>query len=128
MHMIFVTLLGVLLLSALTIFQLLLIAGKPLGEYAWGGQHKVLPKKLRIGSVTSIVLYAAFTVILLSKAEVIVIIPDGVFLTVAIWTVTIYMMIGILMNAISRSKKERLVMMPVATMLAGIFLFVTLGV
>ena len=125
--MIFVTLLGVLLLATLAVFQLLLIAGKPLGEYAWGGQHKVLPKHLRIGSMVSILLYIVFIVLLVSKSGLVTIIPESAFLTTAMWIVTVYMTVGIMMNAISRSKKERLVMTPVAFMLAVVFLFVTLG-
>lgn len=125
--MIFVTLLGVLLLATLAVFQLLLIAGKPLGEYAWGGQHKVLPKHLRIGSMVSILLYIVFVVLLVSKSGLVTIIPESAFLTTAMWIVTVYMTVGIMMNAISRSKKERLVMTPVAFMLAVVFLFVTLG-
>ncbi|MEW9873186.1 hypothetical protein [Arthrobacter sp. HS15c] len=41
------------LLAALAVFQAALIAGAPLGRFAWGGQHDVLPAKLRIGSATS---------------------------------------------------------------------------
>ena len=47
-----------LLLAALAVFQLLLAMGAPLGRYAWGGQHHVLPMALRVGSVISIVIYA----------------------------------------------------------------------
>ena len=35
------------------IFQILLALGLPLGEYAYGGQNKVLPKKLRISSIAA---------------------------------------------------------------------------
>jgi hypothetical protein len=43
-------------LAGLTVFQAALIAGAPLGRFAWGGQHDVLPAKLRIGSAVSIAL------------------------------------------------------------------------
>ncbi len=52
-----------LLLAALAGFQAALLAGAPLGEYAWGGQHRVLPRRLRIGSAVAIVLYLLFAVI-----------------------------------------------------------------
>ena len=35
------------LMAALAVFQAALIAGAPLGRFAWGGQHDVLPAKLR---------------------------------------------------------------------------------
>lgn len=122
-----IALFGILMLVLLSIFQLLLVAGKPLGEYAWGGQYKVLPKKLRIASVFSIILYVVFGFFLASKAGLINAIPDGTFLTVAMWIFTCYFVLGIFMNAISRSKKERALMTPVAVSLAVVFLLVTLS-
>jgi len=119
--MLILAIVGCLLLFALSIFQILLIIGKPLGEYAWGGQHTVLPTKLRIGSVTSIILYVFFAVVLLSKTGVLQIIPDSSFLGVITWIIAGYSLLGIAMNAISRSKKERVVMTPVVTVLAIIF-------
>jgi hypothetical protein len=38
---------------------------------AWGGQHRVLPTKFRIGSALSIVLYAVFAYAALARAEVV---------------------------------------------------------
>lgn len=119
--------LGILILISLSVFQLLLVAGKPLGDYAWGGQHKELPKNLRLASVFSIILYVVFGLFLASKAGLINVIPDGSFLTVAMWVFTCYFALGIFMNAISRNKKERMVMTPVALSLAVIFLLVTLN-
>ena len=46
------------ILLALAIFQLALALGAPLGRFAWGGQHRVLPVRLRIGSAIAIVIYA----------------------------------------------------------------------
>lgn len=125
--MIIVALLGVLILFSLSVFQILLILGKPLGNYAWGGQHEVLPNRLRVGSVFSIMLYIVFSILLVSKAGLVDIIPDGLFLSVAIWVVTGYSVLGIFMNAISRSKKERLLMTPVVLLLAVIFLVVAVS-
>lgn len=125
--MILVGIVGLLILSALSVFQLALIAGKPLGRYAWGGQHSVLPKRLRIASVFSIVLYAVFGVFLANKAGFIGLIPDGSFLTTAMWVCTGYFTLGIGMNAVSRSKQERALMTPTAFMLAVVFLLVTLS-
>jgi len=101
----------------LAVFQVLLIAGLPLGEFAWGGQHKVLPKKLRIGSISSIFIYVLFLAIFLSKTGGVNLIQDGLLLNVLFVIMTIYSGLGILMNFISRSKKERLVMTPVAFIL-----------
>lgn len=112
---------GLLILFGLSVFQLSLILGKPFGEYAWGGQQRVLPKKLRIASVSSIVLYVVFGVFLASKAGITQLIPESSFLDIGMWVLTGYFALGVLMNGISRSKKERMVMTPIALLLAVIF-------
>jgi hypothetical protein len=114
------------LLAALAVFQGLLVAGAPLGRFAWGGQHAVLPAGFRIGSVVSIVLYGAIAVLILQVAGAISLLPDG-FADVAIWVLTGYFVLGIAMNAISRSWPERLVMTPVVAILAVACLVLALG-
>lgn len=115
---------GLLILLGLSLFQLLLVLGKPLGEYAWGGQQRVLPKKLRIASVSSIVLYAVFGIFLASKAGILQLLPESPLLDIGMWVLTGYFALGVLVNGISRSKKERMVMTPVALLLAAIFFVV----
>jgi hypothetical protein len=45
--------------AGLAVFQLLLAAGVPWGEAAWGGSHEgTLPASLRIGSAGSLLVYA----------------------------------------------------------------------
>jgi hypothetical protein len=114
------------LLAALAVFQGLLVAGLPLGRFAWGGRNEVLPVGLRIGSVVSIVLYAVFAVLILQAGGRLELLPDGL-VGVAIWVLTGYFTLGIVMNAISRSRSERLLMTPVVTVLAGACLVLALG-
>jgi hypothetical protein len=114
------------LLAALAVFQGLLVAGFPLGRFAWGGQNEVLPRSLRIGSVVSIALYAFFGVLILQAAGLIAPLPDG-FAAVAIWVLAGYFVLGIALNAISRSRPERLTMTPVVALLAGSCLVLALG-
>ena len=56
----------------------LLVAGAPLGRFAWGGQHEVLPTGHRIGSVVSIALYAGFAVLILQAAGTLSLLPGRV--------------------------------------------------
>ena len=114
------------LLAALAVFQGLLVAGAPLGRFAWGGQHEVLPTGFRMGSVVSIALYAAFAVLILQAAGLISPLPDD-FADVAIWVLTGYFVLGIAMNAISRSRAERRTMTPVVAILAVASLVLALG-
>ena len=116
----------VVILSLLAVFQLALALGAPLGHFAWGGQHRVLPGRLRIGSLVSIVIYAITAVLALDRVGLIDVVHDVVS-TVGMWVVFAYFVIGIPLNAISRSKPERYVMTPVVTVLAVLSLLVALS-
>lgn len=112
-------------LGLLAVFQAALVAGAPLGRFAWGGQHTVLPTRLKIGSVVSILIYAVFAIFLLSKSGLWRVITNETVLDVGLWVMTGYLFLGVLMNAMSRSKPERNVMTPVALVLALCFLVVS---
>lgn len=113
-------------LAGLAAFQAALIAGAPLGHFAWGGQQRVLPRKLRIGSAVAIVIYALFAVLLLQKAGVIALLP-GPVVQIGLWVQFAYLVLGIGANAISRSRAERLTMTPVCLVLATLVLIVAMG-
>jgi hypothetical protein len=115
------------ILAALAVFQAALIAGAPIGRFAWGGQHDVLPPRLRVGSAVSIVLYAAFALVILERAGLATIFGSPGFVQVASWVLFGYFTLGILMNGISRSKPERNTMAPVSLVLAALVLLVALG-
>jgi hypothetical protein len=114
------------MLAALAVFQAALVAGAPLGHFAWGGQHRVLPRGFRIGSVVSITLYAIFAMIILQRAGVIAALPAAVA-NIGIWVIAGYLALGIPLNAISRSRPERLTMTPVVAVLFGLVLIVAMG-
>ena len=103
------------------VFQLLLVAGHPLGRLAWGGEHDVLPQGLRIGSAVSVVGYAVAAWLLWRAVAV----PGAA--GPWIWVLTAFFGVGVLMNAASRSRPERLVMSPVALLLALSCLVIALG-
>lgn len=114
------------ILAALAVFQFLLILGVPIGHFAWGGQHRVLPTRLRIGSAVAIVLYALFALMILDRAGLTAVLPDAV-VAVGIWVLVGYLALGVIMNAISRSKPERYTMTPVTLVLGVLCLLVALG-
>ncbi len=118
---------AVAILGLLTLFQLALIAKAPIGEYAWGGQHKVLTPKLRVSSILSIVLYIIFAWFALAKAGIVGDGQDSTLINAATWAFFGYFVLGIFMNAISKSKKERMVMVPVAALLAVCFFFLAIA-
>ena len=105
------------LLAALALFQLLLIAGLPLGHFAWGGQNRVLPARLRWGSVVSIVLYAAFAFVALERTDIIDVISSDAFIAILMWVIAGYLLLGVVMNLLSKSKPERYTMAPLSLVL-----------
>ncbi len=113
-------------LALLGLFQLFLAAGRPWGRLAWGGSHVVLPTRLRMASTASVFLYALIAFVLLDRARVIDWLQDGVA-TPAAWVLVGYFALGILLNAISRSRPERMVMTPVVAILGATSLLVALG-
>lgn len=116
---------GTILLAALAVFQIALAAGAPLGRFVWGGQHEVLPPKLRFGSAVAVPICAVFALFLLSKAGLVSIIGEPL-LTVGMWVITGYLVLMSPLNLLSRSKFERAAATPLALVMAAIFLVVTL--
>ncbi|RZI93624.1 MAG: hypothetical protein EOO67_06300 [Microbacterium sp.] len=113
-------------LALLAVFQLALALGAPIGHFAWGGQHRVLPRHLRIGSIVSIALYALFAIIAWDRVGAIDLFPD-MFSQVAMWVIFGYSALGIVMNAISRSRPERFTMVPVTIVLSVLSFFIAMG-
>jgi hypothetical protein len=109
------------LLAGLAVFQMMLAAGRPLGRLAWGGRYEVLPVSLRIGSVLSVVSYAVIAWLLWRAVAQ----PGDA--GPWSWIVTAFFGLGIMMNAASRSRPERLVMTPVVAVLAACGLLIALG-
>ncbi|HBO64765.1 TPA: hypothetical protein DD425_02275 [Candidatus Saccharibacteria bacterium] len=102
-----VTFFLVLLLGGLVVFQVLLALGAPFGKAAWGGQHtSVLPRKLRVASAISVVLLLCIISVVLSFTGIVTLYPNAVALGI-LWVSAVYFGVGVVMNAISRSRIER---------------------
>lgn len=114
-------------LALLVVFQLALALGAPWGRLAWGGQHAgVLPRGYRIGSAVTLLVYAAIGMVPLDLAGVIDVLPNGVALVLA-WVIFAVFALSLVLNAISRSKLERAVMTPVASVLTVLAFLVALA-
>jgi hypothetical protein len=117
------------LVAALAIlggFQIALAAGAPLGRFAWGGQHPILPPTQRAGSLASVAVYCLIAVVALDRAGQIDLVPDLVS-RIGMWIVFGYLALSIVPNSLSRSRPERSVMAPVSALLAGLSLAVALA-
>ena len=116
------------LLTALAVLQILAASGLPYGRFVWGGQHRVLPRGLRVGSAVSVLVYAGFAALLLSRAGVL---PAGdsaaVIVIVLTWVAFAFFAASVALNAISRSPAERWTMAPTSLLLAAATLVIALG-
>ncbi|GAA1702749.1 hypothetical protein GCM10009808_20900 [Microbacterium sediminicola] len=123
--MIFVGILTAIMV-VLALLQLALTLGAPLGRFSAGGQHRVFPPRLRVLSVVSILIYGLIVVIAWDKVGLIDVFPTA-FTDIAMWVVFGYLTLGILMNAISRSKAERYTMVPVSIVLSVLTFVIAMG-
>lgn len=115
------------LIAGLGLFQIALAAGAPLGRFAWGGGHERLPANLRAGSAVSVAIYAVIVIIVLERAGLASVLPYPQIAAIGIWVIVAWLALGVVMNAISRSRPERYTMTPVALVLCLLALGVALG-
>jgi len=109
-----------LILLVLSLFQIALAAGAPFGRLAWGGAHTVLPERQRRASAAIPLIYALFASFPLQKVGWADIWPSG-WVEPGIWITACYLTASIGLNAMSKSRPERLVMTPVSAALAILF-------
>ncbi|MEJ3655955.1 hypothetical protein WEH80_23590 [Actinomycetes bacterium KLBMP 9759] len=114
------------LLAVLAVFQVALALGAPLGHFAWGGQHRVLPLRFRIGSAVALPIYAFIALVALDRVGAIDVFT-GFFAEVGAWVVFGYFVLGIAQNAASRSRPERVTMVLVTLVAAVLSLLVAVG-
>jgi hypothetical protein len=106
-------------LGIVSLFQLSLVLGAPMGEYAFGGSHRgKLPAAYRVGSAVSIVIYLGIAGHVAAQLGLIQKLLPSALNEAANWTIFGLNMLSLIMNGASRSKKERDLWVPVALLLA----------
>ena len=111
---------------SIAVFQVLLSLGYPLGEYAMGGNYKVLPKKLRIASAGNALILLFMGFVFLRHTNVLTGV-DFLSTNILVWVITIFLGINTITNLISRSRKERYVMTPLSGVTFILCLFIALS-
>ncbi len=93
---------------ALALFQLAIVLGAPLGEYAFGGQNPgVLPFRLRAASFFSFVLALGIAGHYLAQLGVLNPLLDADLNSLVNWFLVGFASLAALMNNITRSEKEK---------------------
>ena len=115
------------LIGVVIAFQVALAAGAPWGAAAWGGRAAGrLPAGLRLASVAAAVPLAALGWVILAAAEVA---PEPLpvsWLRPLTWGAAAYFALGMLLNAVSRSRPER-IWAPISAVVAACCVVVALG-
>ena len=111
------------------IFQIALVAGAPLGEYTMGGQHPgKLPGQFRVTAAVSAVIMVAQSGHYLAQAGILNPALSPGQNAIVNWFWFGFAVLGLIVNSISRSKKERNLWVPVLLVSAICTLLVALNV
>ena len=102
--------------------EVLLILGLPLGEFTMGGRHKVLPPPYRIAAASSIILQIFGALMLLQGAGYMKMWFGETPTRIICYVYGGFFALNTVMNLISPSKKEKLVMTPLAAIEAACFI------
>ncbi|MEK3750899.1 hypothetical protein NYE25_22170 [Paenibacillus sp. FSL E2-8871] len=112
---------GSITFAGAAILYILLSLGLPYGEFAMGGKHRIMPSQMRIACAISVVIQLIAILYLLQAGNVISIgLP---FDRGICYFFTVYLILNTVMNILSKSKKERLVMTPLSLITAICFGF-----
>ena len=118
------SILGAVLFGFIAIMTVLVACGLPLGEYTMGGQHKVLPKKLRVAAVISVAIQIFAMIIILQAGSFISLWFSFKVTKYICFFFAAYLSLNTIMNMISKSRKEKYVMTPLS-LIVGICFWIT---
>ena len=113
------SILGAVLFGIIAIMTVLVACGLPLSEFTMGGQHKILPKKLRVVAVISVTIQIFAMIIILQAGGFISLWFSFKVTKYICFFFAAYLSLNTVMNMISKSKKEKYVMTPIS-LIAGI--------
>ncbi|WP_340401103.1 hypothetical protein [Paenibacillus sp. FSL H8-0079] len=107
----------IVLILIVILFQIALAAGVPWGEYAMGGKFPgKYPISMRFACIFQIAILAFMGIIVLSKSGLLL--PRwSSFSDIAIWCVVGYLVLGTILNLITRSVWERRIWAPVTLLM-----------
>ncbi|MFS0749249.1 hypothetical protein [Oceanobacillus sp. 1P07AA] len=115
----------IILFLVVALFQVLLVIGYPLGEFALGGIYKVLPKKLRLLSAIN-----AFVLLVMSGVFAVYTglwsVSSSINLHIVASIITGFLVLNTIANLFSRSKKEKYVMTPLSGIMFLLCLYLVL--
>lgn len=116
-----VSIIGSILFAVIIILYILIFLGKPLGEYAMGGQQKIVSGKTKTMCLIAVIIQLFAVFVLLEGGGII---NTGFPLKatkIICYIFAAYFSLNVVMNLFSKSKKEKAVMTPLSAIVAGCF-------
>ena len=121
-----VAIVATIVLGLVIVLQVLLAAGLPLGQAAWRGQYRVLPRALRWASLATVGVLGLAAWVVLARAGLVAPGAEAVAVQVATWVFAGFFCLNTLGNIASQSRVERYAMTPVTVLLVICFIVVAL--
>jgi hypothetical protein len=115
---------SIVVLALLMCFQVFLALGLPLGKAAWGGEHRILPVNLRWSSLAAVFILGLASWMVLARAGLVPPGADLLAIKIVTWVFAGYFTLNVVMNLLSKSPLEKLIMTPAAVILALCFAWV----
>ena len=115
------SILGAVLFGVIATMTVLVACGLPLGEFTMSGQHKILPKKLRVVAAISVAIQIFATIIILQAGGFIYLWLSFKVTKYVCFFFAAYLSLNTVMNMISKSRKEKYVMTPLSLIAATCF-------
>ena len=116
--------LGAVIFGVIATMTVLVACGLPFGEFTMGGQHKILPKNLRVAAVISVAIQIFAMIIILQAGGFISLWFSFKVTKYICFFFAAYLSLNTIMNMISKSRKERFVMTPLS-LIVGICFWIT---
>jgi hypothetical protein len=116
-----ISIIGSFLFSLILVLYVLLALGLPYGEFAMGGKHKILPPRERIMSIISVLIQLFAILILLHGGTIIDLGFSDKAAKVLCYVFAGYLSFNVIINLLSKSRKERLLMTPLSLIIALCF-------
>ena len=110
-----------------SVVYILILIGLPLGEFAMGGRHRIVPNNMRYAIGFSILIQWFAIMVLMQTAELIPLLFSARVTRGICFFFAVYLSINVVMNLLSRSKKERYAMTPISIIIAVSFWVTVLG-
>ena len=118
------SILGAVLFGVIATMTILVACGLPLGEFTMGGQHRILPKKLRVVAVISVAIQIFAMIIILQAGSFIPLWFSFKITKYICFFFATYLSLNTIMNMLSKSRKEKYLMTPIS-LIAGICFWIT---